>query len=186
MKNENIQEGLMLASIFLQYPDEMFANSMEELQTEANKLGDESIITSFHNFIDQTSNTSLEELCQNYVYTFDFGRGTNLYVTYAEHGEQRGRGAVLANIKKKYEAAGFEMKNNGELPDYLPLMLEFASVSSFEAGTDLLKEYESQIIAIHKQLLEMNSPYQFVLQAILTILEMVPVPETPKEAHSHG
>ncbi len=60
--------------------------------------------------------------------TFDLHKRTGLYVTFYSLGDRRERGLALLRMKKLYRAAGFEIEGH-ELPDYLPLMLEFAAAA---------------------------------------------------------
>lgn len=65
---------------------------------------------------------------EHYVRMFDFGTKTTLYMTYRRFGEERERGGALLELKRIYEEAGF-CPIDGELPDYLPMVLEFASAA---------------------------------------------------------
>lgn len=67
---------------------------------------------------------SLEQLQELYVETFDFQRKSTLYMTYFKYEDSKERGAMLAELKSIYQLYGLDMMNE-ELPDYLPLMLEF-------------------------------------------------------------
>src|SRR5688500_1958455 len=61
-----------------------------------------------------------------YVETFDRGRSTSLHLFEHVHGDSRERGPAMIDLVKTYAAAGLMLKE-GELPDYLPAVLEFAS-----------------------------------------------------------
>ncbi len=75
-------------------------------------------------FIKQALDKTNDQLIDPYVYTFDFGKKTNMYLTYMNTGEQRERGIELLELKQHYKKSGFEVTDK-ELPDYLPLLLEF-------------------------------------------------------------
>ena len=66
--------------------------------------------------------------------SFDLSRKHALYLSYWTDGDTRRRGEVLARFKAAYRASGFLVDTRGELPDYLPMVLEFAAVADPAAG----------------------------------------------------
>ncbi|QNI04760.1 nitrate reductase molybdenum cofactor assembly chaperone [Halomonas sp. SH5A2] len=70
--------------------------------------------------------TDLLELQAEYVALFDKGRATSLLLFEHVHGESRDRGQAMVDLMNEYQAAGFELDAR-ELPDYLPLFLEYLS-----------------------------------------------------------
>ncbi|MER6164127.1 nitrate reductase molybdenum cofactor assembly chaperone [Streptomyces violaceorubidus] len=103
-----------------------------------------------------------------YVATFDRSRRRCLYLTYYTDGDTRRRGAALARIKSVYRAHGW-LPPDDELPDFLPLMLEFAARTS-EAGTALLAEHRAAIEVLRYALEAHRSPYAALLQAVCRCL----------------
>ena len=79
------------------------------------------------------SETPVPELQRLYVEAFDFSKQCSLRLTYHVHGDRRQRGMALLRLKGAYRAVGLEPPGT-ELPDYLPLMLEFATLAP--AGGD--------------------------------------------------
>jgi nitrate reductase delta subunit len=71
--------------------------------------------------------------------------------------------ALLA-VKQQYRAAGFEL-GDGELPDYLPVMLEFASLAG-EPGIDLLARHRDALELVRAALHDMQSPWAPLLDAV--------------------
>ncbi len=63
----------------------------------------------------------------HYVEVFDLSRKHTLYLSYWTDGDTRRRGEVLAAFKQRYRRSGFLVDTPGELPDYLPLVLEYAA-----------------------------------------------------------
>ena len=59
--------------------------------------------------------------------TFDFDRRASLHLTYHTYGDRRQRGLELVRLKRRYAEAGLPLEG-GELPDYLPVLLEFAAL----------------------------------------------------------
>jgi nitrate reductase delta subunit len=108
---------------------------------------------------------SARELEQRYVETFDLRRRAGLYATYYVHGDTRKRGMALLRLKRLYAAAGLELAS-GELPDYLPLMLEFAALAPDGAGETLLREHRPALELLRASLRDADSPYADLLDAL--------------------
>ncbi len=109
------------------------------------------------------------ELAQHYVRTFDLHKRTGLYVTFYSHGDRRERGLVLLRLKQLYRAAGLPPQGP-ELPDYLPLMLEFAAAAAPEQGGLILRKHRPALELIRLSLREQDSPYVYVLDAICELV----------------
>ncbi|HEY7208208.1 MAG TPA: nitrate reductase molybdenum cofactor assembly chaperone, partial [Gaiellaceae bacterium] len=105
------------------------------------------------------------ELAQAYVETFDLRRRTSLYLTYYLHGDTRKRGMALLRLKRLYAQAGLELARE-ELPDYLPLVLEFAALAPGDAGETLLREHRPELELLRANLHDAGSPYADVLEAL--------------------
>jgi nitrate reductase delta subunit len=116
------------------------------------------------------------ELAQAYVETFDLRRRTSLYLTYYLHGDTRKRGMALLRLKRLYAAAGLELATS-ELPDYLPLVLEFASLAPDQVGEMLLREHRPSLELLRAGLHDAESPYAHVLDALCAELPRL----TPRE-----
>lgn len=117
-------------------------------------------------FLDQAEKSDPMEWQSLYVKAFDFGKRTNLYVTYAEFGEERERGRALIELKRRYAEAGFGLESN-ELPDYLPLVLEFASAAPWDAAQDVLSGRRDAIASIRNELTSLGSPYAPLFDLVL-------------------
>jgi nitrate reductase delta subunit len=108
------------------------------------------------------------ELAASYVETFDFRRRCTLYLTYYTHGDTRARGQALADLSAGYRSAGFEV-DGGELPDYLPALLDLAAAAgvpgwralhAHRVGLDLL------VAALERD----GSVYRHALTAVRELL----------------
>ena len=80
------------------------------------------------------------------------------------------RGEVLAGFKAAYRESGFLVNTAGELPDYLPMVLEFAAVADPEAGEALLREYRPSLELLRIGLAEDGTPYADVVAAVCATL----------------
>ena len=76
---------------------------------------------------------------------FDLSRKHALYLSYWTDGDTRRRGEVLGRFKSAYRASGFLVDTHGELPDYLPMVLEFAALADLDAGRELLQAYRPSL-----------------------------------------
>ncbi|MCW5657763.1 MAG: nitrate reductase molybdenum cofactor assembly chaperone [Burkholderiaceae bacterium] len=117
-----------------------------------------------------------------YVDTFDRGRATSLHLFEHVHGDSRERGPALADLQQTYERAGLQLEP-GELPDYLPAVLEFASMQPVRTAREFLGETAHILNAIFSALLKRESPYASVIAAVLELagerVQAVPVAEEP-------
>ena len=103
-----------------------------------------------------------------YVDTFDRGRATSLHLFEHVHGDSRDRGPAMADLQQTYEAGGLLLQP-GELPDYLPAVLEFASMQPVRTAREFLGETAHILNAIFSALLERDSPYAAVIAAVLEL-----------------
>lgn len=147
-------------SVLLQYPDERLVTGREELLAA---VGDARL----HAFVDAIEAVPLRELQDEYVATFDFDRRASLYLTYHVHGDRRQRGLELVRMKRRFLEAGFELAEN-ELPDYLPALLEFASLAP--QGAQPLSELRPSLELVRARLHERESRYAPLLDVLVEAL----------------
>lgn len=164
------QEVYQIVSFLLAYPNENMKETLPILKEEIEKDDDSSVKHYLLEFINKSLALSLDNWIDHYIDHFDFGRTTNLYVTYLKLGEQRERGLELLKLKKYYESNGFEVTNT-ELPDYLPLMLEFCANVSKETSNELLNMHANAMKEMQTRLAEMDSFYHLLFDALF--LQMV-------------
>lgn len=103
-----------------------------------------------------------------YVELFDRGRGTSLHLFEHVHGDSRERGTAMVDLAKTYEQAGLFLAP-GELPDYLPAVLEFVSTQPPREARAFLGEMAHIFSAIFGALQQRESPYASVLGALLEL-----------------
>jgi len=117
-----------------------------------------------------------------YVDTFDRGRATSLHLFEHVHGDSRDRGPAMADLQQTYERGGLYLEA-GELPDYLPAVLEFASMQPVRVARGFLGETAHILNAIFSALLKRESPYASVIAAVLELagerVQAVPVADEP-------
>jgi nitrate reductase delta subunit len=103
-----------------------------------------------------------------YVELFDRGRRTALHLFEHVHGDSRDRGPAMIDLTQTYDRAGLQLVP-GELPDYLPVVLEYASTQPPAQAREFLRETAHIVRAIFSALLERQSPYASVLAAVLDL-----------------
>ena len=106
--------------------------------------------------------TPLAERQRRYVETFDLDRRTSLHLTYYLYGDTRKRGLALLRLKRLYAAAGLPLEAD-ELPDFLPALLEFASLAPAGYGETLLGEHRIGLELLRLRLEELESPWACLL-----------------------
>lgn len=105
----------------------------------------------------------------SYVATFDFNEARALYLTAHELGDSRRRGQALLDLRTMLRGAGFEPPE-GELPDHLPLLLEFVAAAPPDVDTTPIERRLAPVCAeIHAALAEQD-PYRPVLAALCALL----------------
>jgi nitrate reductase delta subunit len=114
--------------------------------------------------------TPLDRLQGAYVDEFDLSRKHALYLSYWTDGDTRRRGEVLGRFKAAYRASGCLVDTHGELPDYLPMVLEFAARADLAAGRELLQAYRPSLELLRIALDEKQSPYAGALVAVCATL----------------
>ncbi|WP_025950713.1 nitrate reductase molybdenum cofactor assembly chaperone [Geobacillus thermocatenulatus] len=179
MNSEQQQTVFLCVSYLLSYPDEQWAESLSDCLEAIRSLEDETVRKPLLAVAEQLAATPARERMEQYVETFDFGKKTNLYLTYMTNGEQRERGIELVALKARYEASGFAVSEH-ELPDYLPLMLEWMAYADQEHTIALLADYVSHIREIGDRLAAAGSPYAQLFDALhhtFTQLGVTPIPK---------
>ncbi len=105
---------------------------------------------------------------ERYVELFDRGRATSLHLFEHVHGDTRARGDAMVDLKMVYERAGFRLAAN-ELPDYLPVVLEYLSCRDKAETKDMLGDCAHVLRAVGETLLQRGSNYSAVFAALLSI-----------------
>lgn len=104
----------------------------------------------------------------DYVELFDRGRATSLHLFEHVHGDSRERGPAMIDLGQTYARAGLILAA-GELPDYLPALLEFASTQPAREARAFLGEIAHILEVIFGALQQRDSAYASVLGALLEL-----------------
>ncbi len=154
----------------LAYPQADLLDHMGELKSA---ITDEGLLKgkalkNLTKFMDNLAATDLMLAQEQYVELFDRGRAHCLHLFEHVHGESRFRGQAMIDLADKYQEKGLKI-GTGELPDYLPLMLEFISISGADEGFDLLAQAAPVIATIGEKLHRGKSGYATVMAAIVSL-----------------
>jgi nitrate reductase molybdenum cofactor assembly chaperone NarJ/NarW len=161
-------ELFKLCSLLLQYPDDRLLAGREELVAAAAAIGRGRAARLAREGAELWAAAEPDELRSRYVETFDFERRNSLYLTYHSYGDRRERGMALIALKQRYEASGLELETD-ELPDYLPLMLEFRALEP-GIGADALIEHREALEVLRGGLEEADSLWARPLAAVCATL----------------
>jgi len=128
----------------------------------------------------------LLEAEERYVELFDRRRATSLHLFEHLHGESRDRGEAMVELKRLYERAGFELSTS-ELPDYLPVVLEYLSCRDLAETREILSDCAHILKMIARELITRHSAYSSVLQALLVIAGEAPLdPQSVPRVHERA
>ncbi|MBI3196156.1 MAG: nitrate reductase molybdenum cofactor assembly chaperone [Rhodospirillales bacterium] len=121
-----------------------------------------------HRLIDDLAGGDLYDLQERYGLLFDRTRALSLHLFEHVHGESRDRGQAMVDLLKLYEENGYTPTAT-ELPDFLPMFLEYASTRPPRAAVELIGQPANVIAALKERLVKRSSPYAAVMSALLAI-----------------
>lgn len=124
--------------------------------------------------IEELACCDLLEAEERYVDLFDRGRALSLHLFEHLHGDSRDRGAAMVDLKRIYERAGFDLTAR-ELPDYLPVLLEYLSCRDLAEARAMLADCSHILDTIGRSLIARGSRYASVLQALLVVAGESPI-----------
>ena len=154
-------------SRLLDYPEtelkEHLAEIREVLVSEPEISEEERQVIS--KFVDHMAQTELFDLEKEYVQTFDMVPEHSLHLTHHLFGDDRGRGPALVDLGEHYKGMGLEARK-GELPDYLPLILEYVSTLDDTAARVFLSDALKVITVVASNLEQSHSPYAPLLRLV--------------------
>jgi nitrate reductase delta subunit len=153
-----------IASVLLRYPDESTLACLGDVAAALPAVADPADRIRFAAACDNLRGLTPTEAAQQYVDTFDHTRRRSLHLTYYRHGDTRARGMALLALKHTYRQAGHEPPEN-ELPDFLPLVLEFAALHP-EPGHRILLQCRAGLELLRQALREHSTPYSGVLDTL--------------------
>ncbi len=159
-----------VASWLLRYPDERLLGGRAELADAAARVRGRRVREPLARFASGfAAEPDGRRLQERWIETFETRRRASLYLTYYSHGDTRERGLALLRLRKLYRAGGLPMESR-ELPDFLPVMLEFAGAAPDGYGRALLHGHRAGLELLRIALRDRRSPYADVVDAVAAAL----------------
>lgn len=158
----------LAASWCLSYPDEQLVARVPLMRAALGEFPGAS--QPFDVVLSALETTALMALQTQYVQEFDLGKRHALHLSYWTDGDTRRRGEVLGGFKKVYRGSDTLVDTRGELPDYLPMVLEYAATVDLAAGRDLLQQYRPSLELIKFGLQRGTLPHTDIVQAVCNTL----------------
>ena len=162
-------------SALLSYPTTELQEAAPELGAffKAEALIPEGSRRKLETLIALIADGDIYDLQEQYVLQFDRTRSLSLHLFEHVHGEGRERGQALVDLQQVYERGGMVIDAR-ELPDYLPLFLEFLSTLPLSEARELLREPLHIIAALGERLARRDSDYASIARALVSIAEHAP------------
>jgi nitrate reductase molybdenum cofactor assembly chaperone NarJ/NarW len=167
--------SLKALSALLTYPT-------AELQQAAGEIGEAiekdtaiplSVRNQLHRLLTEITTGDLYDLQERYVLLFDRTRSLSLHLFEHVHGESRDRGQAMIDLKAQYEQNGLFM-SAAELPDFLPLFLEYLATRPLPEACDMLGQPAHIFAALAERLRKRRSPYEAVFRALIALANAKP------------
>ncbi len=164
---------LKVLSALLTYPT-------PELQAAARELADalrsEAVLPRAQlrrvvDLVDDIAQCDLLEAQERYVLLFDRTRSLSLHLFEHVHGESRDRGQAMVDLMSLYAEAGYETTAS-ELPDFLPMFLEFASTRPAAEALELVGQPGHGLAALRERLAKRGSPYEAAFAALVALAKV--------------
>jgi nitrate reductase delta subunit len=161
---------LRALAALLSYPTAELVQAAPEIRDaiDRERLVPSAERAALHRLIDDVAAGDLYDLQERYGLLFDRTRSLSLHLFEHVHGESRDRGQAMVDLLKLYQEGGYNPVAS-ELPDFLPLFLEFASTREPRAAIELIGQPANVIAALRERLAKRRSPYEAVMAALLAI-----------------
>jgi nitrate reductase delta subunit len=163
MKEQSIYYKLV--SILMAYPDKQFVRALPELASAAAQLPAGRRKSGVEAFLATVNAHSTLQLQERYTAAFEMNPATTLNITYHIWGDGEKRAGALSRLQQLYAHAGYA-KTSTELPDYLPLMLEFLAVFPEAQQSEPFRRCFGKMDLLVDRLRKIAPPYAALLQPL--------------------
>ena len=159
---------LLVISRLLEYPDAALWQHQQELRDALAEGGALNLqqAAQLNNFISTLCGGDLLDAQANYSELFDRGRATSMLLFEHVHGESRDRGQAMVNLMNQYQQAGMEIDSR-ELPDHLPLYLEYLSQREESEARGGLQDVAPILALLAARLKQRESDYAVLFDVLL-------------------
>ncbi len=156
-----------ILSVLLEYPGQELMDHLPEIHLELDACldWDEAERIALKRFLAHLQSMPLTSLQAEYVQTFDLKAEHSLHLTHHLFGDDKNRGPALIDLGELYKDYGVEVSTN-ELPDYLPLILEFAAYLDEAEANVFLADANKVLGVLAENLKQAGSPYAGVLSIV--------------------
>lgn len=180
-------KSFKVLGLLLSYPRPEWVSHLDECEQ---LLAEENFLPRKHikavtAFIEHLKGADIYAAQEEYVTTFDRGRSHCLHLFEHIYGESRDRGQAMVNLADAYEEKGLFI-DQSELPDFIPLFLEFLSMCPLDEAVTLLGEPIDIMATIEARLKEKGSPYASVFGALVALSKVKPSRDKIEEALAQG
>jgi len=175
---------LAVCSMLLSYPDDAERDRLDVVDRGLPALPEQSR-EPLGRLVAWLRRTDLVASQAHYVEIFDRRRKACLYLTYFLNGDTRRRGMALVEFKEEYQRAGFDIGPE-ELPDFLPVVLEFGAVGSLDAAIAQLSRHRAGLEVLEKALTQFSSPFADAVTALLVVVPPAPAGISAEELAFSG
>jgi nitrate reductase delta subunit len=160
-------KSFKVLSALLCYPTQELVSLVPEIRAALHEEGllAQTTLEGLGGLFDYLERTDIYELEENYVLLFDRSRSLALNLFEHVHGESRDRGQAMVDLKALYERHDLHIAS-GELPDFLPLFLEFLSILPLDEARAHLSEAAHIVSTLSERLEKRESRYAALLAAI--------------------
>ena len=159
---------LKVCSLLLQYPDRELLARLPEISAAVEELPAGELKSALAGIVRDMADQPPLALQEIYTAAFDLTPATTLNLTYHAFGDNEKRAAALVHLAQLYTAAGYS-RMGGELPDFLPLMLEFLAVCPDVRSTATVWAYMGDLDALRERLQDSAPCYAALLRLIGTL-----------------
>src|SRR5690348_1014973 len=168
----------MALSALLSYPSAELQQAVPEIREtlQADILIPARIVGEVLSLVDELQVRDLYDLQERYVLLFDRTRSLSLHLFEHVHGESRDRGQAMIDLKSQYEAAGL-LADATELPDFLPLFLEYLATRPLKDACETLGQPAHIFAALAERLRKRQSAYEAVFRALIALSAAKPKEE---------
>jgi nitrate reductase delta subunit len=166
----NILRTYKALSLLLSYPDEKLVSSLGTFIRvfKEEKLLPKKNIDALDGLMAWMNETDLLTLQEHYVTLFDQGRKLSLHLFEHVHGESRERGQAMIDLSEQYLKQGLDI-DGSELPDYIPLFLEFLAILKPREAQKMLAEPCEILKALSLRLKKRDSLYHTIFDALIAL-----------------
>ncbi len=163
---------LKCLSVLLSYPTEELVSAAPDIRAAltAEGLVPKSELGPLLALVDGIAEGEIYDLQERYGLLFDRTRSLSLHLFEHVHGESRERGQAMVDLKDHYARHGLEL-GTSEMPDFLPLFLEFLSTRPLPEARGLLGQPLHVLTALRQRLAKRKSPYAAAFAALEAIAE---------------